>query len=638
MPIRSRSHELEEESVTQFRDLLPSKWVPRSKLPDYGIDLEVELFDNTGESTGLVFQVQLRATDDISKAALVRLEIDELDYYSELESPVLVSRYCSKTKNFYWEWASVIFAQKRPRPGQKSLTYRFTDEQRWDDSTAARISRTLEVRRLLKRVPAGAQIPIRLQLDGLPASERYAVDRAITNALNQSDGVLWIARGEPQALEILVAPEPGFLAVRIDSLHSATFDLEDTSAQEIVTSTLYAIIRILLRVRLTRQAETTAKIVLALGKAHHNEELAFVACQALGADLLALVDLAILNGFHMQSSAYYAPIILTISQASQNAGARTLAIDKFFAPSLLAARLVGSAQESAVEYSMGNFYRDQHKMVAAMRHYNRARKLRPAYLKTEYFLREVGGVLYLGNRHACAVKAYTAAQALDDTPLLALLLGDSLLMSGRAAEALKSYQHASEHGPSIIAQEATLKARTIAWLLKSHSGKILPTRRAEADKAMRDDGADKIESLLTVVTEVDALNPLARFNIGVSASKLADHSTSLNNLLLCAFVQPFDCSAWANAAIGAIALGDSSLLISILSVGTRSAGEGVYDQLRADLIVQGASDAVIEILDGVALEMLKDANSSIGADFTLRILNGDEFETMTFSRDNPKPH
>ena len=62
-PKRPRSHVLETESRQSFESAIPSEWVYRRKEDDYGIDGEVELFDDSGKTTGLLFYVQLKATD-----------------------------------------------------------------------------------------------------------------------------------------------------------------------------------------------------------------------------------------------------------------------------------------------------------------------------------------------------------------------------------------------------------------------------------------------------------------------------------------------------------------------------------------------------------------------------------------------
>ena len=55
MSQRPRSHQLEDESKNHFRQIIPKAWVYRDVSPDYGIDAEIEIFNEHGESTGLQF-------------------------------------------------------------------------------------------------------------------------------------------------------------------------------------------------------------------------------------------------------------------------------------------------------------------------------------------------------------------------------------------------------------------------------------------------------------------------------------------------------------------------------------------------------------------------------------------------------
>ena len=61
--MRHRTHLLEEESFFELKKKLPKEWVIREKPKDYGIDVEIEIFNSKGRYTGLVFWIQLKATD-----------------------------------------------------------------------------------------------------------------------------------------------------------------------------------------------------------------------------------------------------------------------------------------------------------------------------------------------------------------------------------------------------------------------------------------------------------------------------------------------------------------------------------------------------------------------------------------------
>lgn len=632
MPKRSRSHELEELSVARFNDLLPSKWVSRAKLPDYGIDREVEIFDDEGESTGLMFLVQLRATDDPQRADRVRLEVDEAEYYRKLDLPVAIARYCSVTNDFLWQWASTISSKTRLEAEQTSFTYRFQERERWTDATPAEIRRTLEVRRILTSFPAGAAMPVRLNLDALPAADRYVVARSMTEALAQSGGALVLVHGAPRPVEVLVMPEPKWLAVEIDTVASVTFDFPEANAEEIVTCTLYALARLLQRGRLPRQAEAVARVILARGLPHQDQDLAFTACQALAADLQALVELAIINDFHDQTSPLYSAVLLTMIHAPQVGDERRSAVNKFFAAALNAARASGSVREAAVHYSIGNFYRKQDTFSRALWNYNRARHLRPAYMTAGYFVREVAGLLFEARHYTCAVDCYETAIKIEKDPWLDFLLGDALMFAGRIKEAQLYFEKSAAQGATgLPVEEAVLKQLTCAWLIDEAGADTVPRRRLEADRMMRADGDDGVEVLRNVVAEVDGLNPLARYNLGIALSRGKETREALGNFLTCALVQPGDVVAWANAAICAIALKEDAVVLAILSVAINRAGAEAYDRLRSDLLSQGATSQTIERLDTLALSLIEKTAGSSSKDFTLRMLVGDTYETLTIA-------
>lgn len=75
--MRTRNHLLEEESRDFLKKSLPKVWVYRDKGGDYGIDCEVEVFDDQGRPTGLVFWVQLKATDSSSQKQISNLQLKQ---------------------------------------------------------------------------------------------------------------------------------------------------------------------------------------------------------------------------------------------------------------------------------------------------------------------------------------------------------------------------------------------------------------------------------------------------------------------------------------------------------------------------------------------------------------------------------
>lgn len=630
MPTRARSHILEEQSVRRFGEALPSGWVYRGKAPDYGVDGEVEIFNADGSSTGLSFNVQLRATDDAARADRVRLEVDELDYYRSLDVPTTVVRYGSPDGSLFWQWASNIASRVEIAEGQQTVTYRFDEGERWTEVTPAAIRRTLDVRRCLANFPPSMPVPLRVNLAAIPAADRYPVDRAIARAIADSRGALARAVGPAADVEAFARLGPDFLAVGIDTLTGVTFDLQAPTTDDYLASIIYALVRLFRRQRLLRQAEALALLLAMRGLAHHNQGLALDACIALARDLPALVRLAIVNGFHEQGPMH--PLIsLTIAKAPQDDESRRTAMDAFFNASLASAREVAPTSEAAVHYTIGNFYLRQRDLARAAYHYNRARHLRPAYLQAGYFLGELAGVLYLAGRYTLAQRFYREAVRLNpDDPDLVFLLGDALLLSGEVSEARVCFGAALELcGAPHLLREAELKVMACDHLIANAGADTVPRRRTEASPTLRADGRDSAEDLEHLLHNIDAFHPLARFNLGITRAHEGDFVVALHHFLLCAFIQPQDIAAWANAAKCSIDLGDKAQLLRIMSTAIRRMGADAYDHLRADLAAQGLWPESLALLDEVAMELLEESERPGGDGFTLRMLDGDGYQSMT---------
>lgn len=116
MPKRSKNHDIEDASRRQFDVLLPDNWVSRAKPSDYGVDVEVELFEDDGSATGLIFYVQLRGTDDQTKSRSATLELDQLGYFYSLDLATIFVRYCRPSNTFFWRWHYSI----TPSPKQQN--------------------------------------------------------------------------------------------------------------------------------------------------------------------------------------------------------------------------------------------------------------------------------------------------------------------------------------------------------------------------------------------------------------------------------------------------------------------------------------------------------------------------------------
>jgi tetratricopeptide (TPR) repeat protein len=162
MTKRPRSHRLESESRTALRAIFPSAWTIQDIVHDYGLDERVEVFDAQGIATGLVFYVQLKATDisDLRRALRVRVDLEHFEYWNRLQAPVLVALWHAPTKRLFWRWAhhhcpyaDLNTHQVKPDGSVRpSATMRFSARGLWNAADAGAL---VEEVRYLQKLHAG---------------------------------------------------------------------------------------------------------------------------------------------------------------------------------------------------------------------------------------------------------------------------------------------------------------------------------------------------------------------------------------------------------------------------------------------------------------------------------------------------
>ncbi|MGA3538495.1 DUF4365 domain-containing protein [Micromonosporaceae bacterium DT194] len=108
LPQRPPAHVNAQISQRAFESLFADDtWVVRPVTPDYGRDLEVELFEG-GEATGILFGVQLKSIDKpprkgrLSKSGI---ETSSLRYWRSLDYPLLVATYSVPADQIFARWA-----------------------------------------------------------------------------------------------------------------------------------------------------------------------------------------------------------------------------------------------------------------------------------------------------------------------------------------------------------------------------------------------------------------------------------------------------------------------------------------------------------------------------------------------------
>ena len=144
--MRTRSHIIEEESRIEFKRILPQSWVSRDKNNDYGIDIEVEIFDSNGNPTGKLFWVQLKATDSNDESVMksMTLPISKLTQFNNYDIAVLLVRYSTKQKLFHIRWSKSVDLSLQ-KNSQKTIKIYFSDNDSWGEETPSELEKYLKI-------------------------------------------------------------------------------------------------------------------------------------------------------------------------------------------------------------------------------------------------------------------------------------------------------------------------------------------------------------------------------------------------------------------------------------------------------------------------------------------------------------
>lgn len=106
---RLRSHVLEELSKAAFQKVIPAEWAVRPQIPDYGIDLQVQIF-TAAKATVFFFAVQLKSSDT-RKSYSHPFETKHLRYYLDCGFPVMLVVYFAAAGKLLYDWVHLFYGE-----------------------------------------------------------------------------------------------------------------------------------------------------------------------------------------------------------------------------------------------------------------------------------------------------------------------------------------------------------------------------------------------------------------------------------------------------------------------------------------------------------------------------------------------
>lgn len=557
MTKRVKQHQLEDLSRSKYSLAIPSNWVFRDKDKDYGIDAEVEIFDDNNRATGLVYWVQLKATEAKAEATASRvdLRIESIKYHKKLDIPVLIVRYSKVHDRFYSKWAHEIdlfFAKEHA----KTLRINFSKDDIWDEKSPIKVKKYLEKIKIIKDGRFKLPIPVSIIVKDsvvnkiprgiLVSSYRTALSKFSDFAVFQSD---------PEDSLLLVTLGGDELKISLSSISGCTFHSIKKREQKEFAEGLVADSLLGLSIALSQvgQCETMARIVLnkkLKQRFFQKREVLFhlmpylLGTSYFGAALDAVSDAIAGEEDDMLENITNMAVLF---EANPDNEEKSNKIEAFLKKCLEKYLAIGEKTQIGIcHYNLGNHYRSRRLDKKAITHYLKARKYEDKYLNQAYYYKELGGVLFHYGKYYFSSSIYKKALDKGASESVKPLYADALMHSGNyqlAFDVFSEYLSSSkeEH------EEWHLKTICLQNLINSRGIKKQTRRKKEALNTI--DITKAAEENLESAIEMDLLCGLAWFNLGIEQHRQGKHEDAAFSFTICGLVQTWDIEAWVKATV-----------------------------------------------------------------------------------------
>ena len=624
MTKRVRQHQLEDLSRSKYSLAIPRNWVMRDKDKDYGIDAEVEIFDDGGNATGLVYWVQLKATESSKQASARRvdLSIDTVSYYKQLELPVLIARYSETEDCFYCKWNHEIdlyYAKKNA----KTIRVSFSDTDIWGSDSAAR---TVSYLKRFRAIKSGAiTLPVSVSLDvagdSVKGVSRGILSSAFRLALkNYSHLAVYESNAESSELRITVKGDE--LVVSLSAVTGCTFHHVVKYEEESFAGTIaaYSMMGFAVAMAQLGQLEVAARVFLdnsLIGRFLQWEDLfkQFIPILIRTSRYGELIDgVCEVIGYNLDDNVLENVTVASVLFNSNTGdAARNIKFQQLLERCLDKSIRIGEKPMIGMaHYNLANHYRCRGLVKQAVRYYLVARRIFPKYLDQIYFYRELGGALFELGKYRFSSRMYEQALDMGAPADVKALYADALMFSGfykRALETFNEYIHSAED----VRSEWPLKALFLESVVRN-TGIDIQERRVkqaldEIDIAKANDPV-AFESELNASVMADMLCGSAWFNMGIMRSRQNRHSEAAFSFIACGLVQSGDIEAWVNATLSCLRQGQvDALFLQVIDAAYRFNGDEYSTMLHqklADSFSGHYLEAITNLLDAA---MPKDSTS-----------------------------
>jgi tetratricopeptide (TPR) repeat protein len=558
------------------------------------LDGDVEEFDADNRATGIRFHVQLKATDepDIAKALAINVALDKAEYYRSLALPVLMVRYHAPTQHLFTRW----FHQYDPyygRGGEKTLAFRWSEDDRWTDARAEQL--VAEVRAFRELQSAVVSLPVDLYLDQ-PEGVVFGINPlelafSLSEATAARPDVLRFRDGNAPSGVARIEVHGDRIVANLAEVGTATLHLTHEYGPDMGAETLAADALVVLALAFAHvgQADLAARLAetyvpgcsvieaeeaaiglsAAMGRARRVREALHLADLLDGSDEEARRDVSFI--FTLPALAHGDS--LSAAERSDHRATLQRRIDR---------RLdTGLSIEASREYvNLGNAYRRTGEAAQAVELYRSALDCDPEYGNRAHYWYELGGVLFGNEEYLESADAYARAIALGADDLAIALQGDASLFAGRYAEALALFAEFNElqsrHGAEYRLKESI--AREIVEGLGIAQQERDPDAAQELQEALSDRRPEEELDALREALALDALDPDAWLNLARGAMVVGDPRCVML-MATAAVLREGDLDVWAMAIALAFGSNDEAFLADMVANGAFRCGARLRSHL-----------------------------------------------------------
>lgn len=565
MSSRIRNHVLEERSLAFLRDAFPDSWIIHPFSRDYGIDIQVEVFAENGDRTGIRFYGQVKATDRAEDDDLLRLDRSHFEYWAAHTDPVALLRYFNSSKQLRWCWMHDLDWLMKPET--KSLDVAKLLRKWENNNSSIEVERYLHARRQALFEPVIPPYKITVErIDSVEASPLVAAN--IAKAINSKSIRVLTKDLAVGIFHVVVATDK--IAASHCGLPGFVFHHEgELTDSEVVERSLLATFLCACRYERTlfARALATSTAPLLYRAAGEHLRLAFFDALIFALGLKPATEFISPLLAEEENPLLSWLMFTTACAASSFKYGEAHSWDTLLRQWIEAPPIPENA--GAFAYNLGNSLLNQGQWAEACEAFASALKNDPAYENLAYFWSEYGAANFEAGNLDAATQYYEKAVLLKDCPTERWRLGDTFFHSGHYDKAIEQFRIAlpklDSHTQGYV-ELLLLVCEEIkrVWGLSSQ---VLSTISEEDHEILKVSAAklNEIDVILHLqpLMNKNAIDEIFNFNAGVFANHHGHQSLAAYRFLTCALRQRGDAEAWTNAIM--CALSSSEFYLALLS-------------------------------------------------------------------------